>query len=89
LTGALTPRKVLVLAIMCMKKQELIGNYDDLPEIVCHCCKRIYTIMADSAPRKGELKNEGLSHYVIENKHTEISVPVNPIISMKIKDLFF
>jgi hypothetical protein len=41
------------------------------------------------APEKGELKNEGLSHYVIENKYTKISISANPIISMKIKGLFY
>jgi hypothetical protein len=39
-------------------------------------------------PEKGESKNEDLSHYVIENKHTKISELANPIISMKTKGLF-
>jgi hypothetical protein len=40
-------------------------------------------------PEKRELKNEGLSHYVIENKHRKISGGANPIISMKIKGLIY
>jgi len=40
-------------------------------------------------PKKGELKNEGLSHYVIENKHTKFSARANPIISMKTQGLFY
>jgi len=48
----------------------------------------IYWTAAGAAPEKRELKTEGLSHYVIENKHTKISVSANPIISMKIKGLF-
>jgi hypothetical protein len=35
LTGALTPRKLPVLAIMYMKIRELIGNSGDLFEVVC------------------------------------------------------
>jgi hypothetical protein len=38
---------------------------------------------------KGELKNEGLSHYVIENKHRKFWCGGYPIISMKIKGLFY
>jgi hypothetical protein len=44
---------------------------------------------AGAAPETGEIKNEGLSHYIIENKHAKISGSANPIISMKIKDLFY
>jgi hypothetical protein len=43
-----------------------------------------------AGPReKGGIKNEGISHYVIENKHKKISTSGYPIISMKIKALFF
>jgi len=49
----------------------------------------IYSTGAGAAPGKGELKNEGLSHYVIENKYKKMSVWEDPIISMKIKGLFY
>ena len=45
--------------------------------------------MANTTLEKGELKNEGLSHYVIENKDIKISRSDDPIISMKIKGLFY
>ena len=47
-----------------------------------------YRIVAGAALEKGELSNEGLSHYVIENKHRKILKSVNPIMFMKTKGLF-
>jgi hypothetical protein len=38
---------------------------------------------------KRELKNEGLSHYVIENKYRKFWCGDDPIMSMKIKDLSY
>ena len=48
----------------------------------------IYGIVASAVHEKEELKNESWSHHVIENKHAKISARGDPIISMKIKDLF-
>jgi hypothetical protein len=54
---------------MYMKKQGLTGNSRDLPKSYVAVDKRLIAPGRMRGREKGELKNEGISQNVVENKH--------------------
>ena len=57
-----------MLATMCMKKQELRGNLRNCRKFHVIDDKGFMDFAWTGGGKKGELKNEGWSHDVIENK---------------------